>query len=50
MTGQTKEVLSVAPDVTMNEFGLSKDNRRIDFMRAKTDADMWMLTLNEELK
>jgi Tol biopolymer transport system component len=46
-TGTSREVLSLAPD-QLHLPTFSPDNRWIYFERLKAEADIWMLTLNEE--
>jgi Tol biopolymer transport system component len=49
-SGRMQEVLSVTPDSTGPFLSLSPDNRWIYFSRRKREADIWILTLNEEQK
>jgi Tol biopolymer transport system component len=46
-SGSFEVVLSIPPD-TVEGFSVSHDNRWIFFSRGKAEADIWMLTLNEE--
>lgn len=46
-TGEAHEVLSVGPD-EFESLSLSPDDRWIYFSRITKEADIWMLTLNEE--
>jgi len=39
------QVLSAAPHEVVDTFGLSRDNRRIYFSLAVTEADIWMMSL-----
>jgi Tol biopolymer transport system component len=48
-SGRVGEVLSLSPDY-VGGFSISHDNRWIYFSREKAEADIWMLTLNEEQK
>jgi Tol biopolymer transport system component len=48
-SGKVDEVLSVSPD-HFNLFSVSPDNRSIYFTRNSSEADIWMLSLNEEKK
>jgi Tol biopolymer transport system component len=46
-TRRTHPVLSVAPhDVAKRGFAISRDNRRIYFSLANTEADVWLLNMN----
>jgi Tol biopolymer transport system component len=47
VSGEYEEVLSVVPDI-LGRFCLSRDNRTIYYHRSSEEADIWMLTLNEE--
>jgi hypothetical protein len=47
-TGRFHEVLSLEPDTVGDFFDLSRDDRTIYFSRRHSEADIWMLTLNEE--
>ena len=48
-SGNVHEVLSLSPDIVY--FGkVSHDLRTLYFTRVSTEADIWMLTLNEEQK
>jgi hypothetical protein len=49
-TGRYREVLSLEPDTIGAYFGLSRDDRTIYFNRRRLEADIWMLTLDEEPK
>jgi WD40 repeat protein len=46
-TGRQKEVLRVAPD-SVSFFCLSRDDKVMYFSRRISEADIWMLTLDEE--
>jgi hypothetical protein len=46
-SGRVREVLSVPPD-RIETVSISQDNRWIYFNRLVDEADIWMLTLNEE--
>jgi Tol biopolymer transport system component/serine/threonine protein kinase len=46
-TREAREVLSVFPD-TLNWMALSHDGQWLYFTRQSEEADIWMLTLNEE--
>jgi Tol biopolymer transport system component len=46
-SGQIEEILSIAPDEFICS-ALSRDNRWFYFGRQKNEADIWLLTLNEE--
>jgi hypothetical protein len=48
-TGSTREVLSAAP-ARMHDPRLSMDERWMYFQRSISEADIWMLTLDEEQK
>ncbi len=51
MDSQTKEQREVfSVDSGGLNFRLSKDNRTIFFVHWKQEADIWMLTLNEDRK
>ena len=41
------EVSSLEPDAIGENFGLLRDDRTIYFSRRGTEADIWMLTLDE---
>ncbi len=43
-----QKVLSVSPDTFSHRPSISVDNRTIYFTRLRTEADIWLLTLNEE--
>jgi Tol biopolymer transport system component len=47
-TKEVRELLSIEPDVFYETFSISKDNEWISFSRLTREADIWMLTLNEE--
>jgi Tol biopolymer transport system component len=47
ISGGIHEVLSTAPDI-VRYASISPDNRWIYFSRIATEADIWILTLNEE--
>ena len=47
-TGSFHEVLSLEPDAVEAVLDLSSDNRTIYFSRFRSEADIWMLTLDEE--
>jgi Tol biopolymer transport system component len=49
-TGGFREVLSLEPDTITDSFGLSRDDRTIYFVRDRSEADIWMVTLDEEPK
>jgi hypothetical protein len=46
-SGNVHEVLSIAPD-TIGMATVSHDPRTLYFTRVSFEADIWMLTLNEE--
>ena len=46
-SGSVGEVLSISPD-TVEHVSVSPDNRWIYFTRRISEADIWLLTLNEE--
>jgi Tol biopolymer transport system component len=46
---ETRQVLSLEPD-RVGSFALSHDNGMLYFERQSDEADIWMLTLNEEQK
>jgi hypothetical protein len=43
-TGQTRELLSVSPDV-VTSLALSRDGRQLFVTRAANEADIWLATL-----
>ena len=45
--GSIHEILSISPDI-VGELSISHDNRWIYFNRSSTEADIWMLTLEDE--
>ena len=47
-TGAHREVLSVGPELFGGDFCLSRTNDFIYFPLVYRDADIWMLTLDEE--
>jgi serine/threonine protein kinase/sugar lactone lactonase YvrE len=47
-TGNFHEVLSLEPDTIEEGLDLSSDDRTIYFSRIRSEADIWMLTLDEE--
>jgi hypothetical protein len=47
MTGRFREVLSLQPDA-IQWFGLSSDSRTVFVTRARQEADIWMVTLDEK--
>jgi Tol biopolymer transport system component len=49
LSGETHEFLSITPDA-VGYPSISDDNRWIYFSRVSTQADIWMLSLNEEQK
>jgi Tol biopolymer transport system component len=46
----SSEILSIAPDIVRPWPAISPDDRTIYFGRRRREADIWMLTLNEEQK
>ena len=44
----SSEILSIAPDIVLAWPAISPDDRTIYFGRRRREADIWMLTLNEE--
>ena len=46
-SGRVREVLSISPDI-VDSLSVSPDNRSIYFSRSTSEADIWLLTLNEE--
>jgi Tol biopolymer transport system component len=48
-SGRVHELLSISPDI-VGELSISHDNRWIYFHGESSEADIWMLTLNEEQK
>jgi Tol biopolymer transport system component len=46
---KVQEILSLSPDV-IGKFSISSDDRWIYLEHSSTEADIWMLTLNEEQK
>jgi Tol biopolymer transport system component len=44
----SSEILSIAPDRILPGLTLSPDNRSIYFARSHTEADIWMLTFDQE--
>jgi Tol biopolymer transport system component len=49
-TGSFHEVLSLEPDTVEDDLDLSSDERTIYFSRGHAEADIWMVTLDEEPK
>jgi hypothetical protein len=49
-SGEYREVLSIAGAILLGPKALSQDNLTIYFTHAAREADIWMLTLNEERK
>ena len=47
-TGAFHEVLSLEPDAVEEGLDLSRDDRTIYFSRMRSEADIWMLTLDEK--
>ncbi len=47
MTGEHHEVLSLAPDF-IYYLAIARDDRSIYFNRRTSEADIWLLTLDEE--
>jgi sugar lactone lactonase YvrE len=47
-TGRSHKVLTVLPDRIHNGAAVSPDNRWIYFSRIVNEADIWMLTLDEQ--
>ena len=46
-SGKAQELLSLFPDV-LGYYSITSDDRWIYFQRSSVEADIWMLTLNEE--
>jgi Tol biopolymer transport system component len=46
-TGSTREVLSISADSVLGQLTISHDNRWIYFSVYSSEADIWMLTLDE---
>jgi hypothetical protein len=46
-SGTEHEILSLSPDIVMHA-AVSPDGQTLYFSRLKIEADIWMLTLNEE--
>jgi len=44
----SSEILGIAPDRLLPTPAISPDNKTIYFERRRDEADIWMLTLNEE--
>ncbi len=47
-TGGFHEVLSLEPDAVDEVLDLSRDDRTVYFSRIRSEADIWMVTLDEE--
>jgi hypothetical protein len=48
-TEEQRKVFSVAPGFFIVNFSLPRSNRFIYFIRGHGEADIWMLTFDEEL-
>jgi serine/threonine protein kinase len=46
-TSSFRELLSLEPDRIAQDFGLASDDRTIYFIRTRSEADIWMVTLHE---
>ena len=47
-TGRFHEVLSLEPDRIADQIGVSRDDGTVYFSREKSEADIWMLALDEK--